>query len=244
MNLLEKTRKLNEVLQAYDNVQVVDLANVLSAVEGGNVYCANAKGMVLGYKQLPKCIDEERLISVGDNKFFPEIYTRYLQNVIETKVVEEEKAEGEDGVKSTIIVPVYTENRRLGSMVVELTRKDVKNDDIILAEFAATALGAAILREDAAYNEQVRNCNIAVSNLSFSEKRAIRSIFAEMEGNECYLVASKIADAVGITRSVIVNALRKLEGAGVIETRSLGMKGTYIRIKASMLNEVLENAGF
>ena len=244
MNLLEKTRKLNEVLQAYDNVQVVDLANVLSAVEGGNVYCANAKGMILGYKQLPKCIDEERLVSVGDDKFFPEVYTRYLQNVIETKVVEEEKAEGDDGVKSTIIVPVYTENRRLGSMVVELNRKDVKNDDIILAEFAATALGAAILREDAAYNEQVRNCNIAVSNLSFSEKRAIRSIFAEMEGNECYLVASKIADAVGITRSVIVNALRKLEGAGVIETRSLGMKGTYIRIKASMLNEVLENAGF
>lgn len=244
MNLLEKTRKLNEVLQAYDNVQVVDLANVLSAVEGGNVYCANAKGMILGYKQLPKCIDEERLVSVGDDKFFPEVYTRYLQNVIETKVVEEEKAEGDESVKSTIIVPVYTENRRLGSMVVELNRKDVKNDDIILAEFAATALGAAILREDAAYNEQVRNCNIAVNNLSFSEKRAIRSIFAEMEGNECYLVASKIADAVGITRSVIVNALRKLEGAGVIETRSLGMKGTYIRIKASMLNEVLENAGF
>ncbi|MDX5324286.1 MAG: GTP-sensing pleiotropic transcriptional regulator CodY, partial [Exiguobacterium sp.] len=34
----------------------------------------------------------------------------------------------------------------------------------------------------------------------------------------------------GITRSVIVNALRKLESAGVIESRSLGMKGTYIKI--------------
>ena len=44
------------------------------------------------------------------------------------------------------------------------------------------------------------------------------------------LVASKIADRAGITRSVIVNALRKLESAGVIETRSLGMKGTYIKI--------------
>ena len=44
-----------------------------------------------------------------------------------------------------------------------------------------------------------------------------------------YLFASKIADRVGITRSVIVNALRKLESAGVIESRSLGMKGTYIK---------------
>ena len=40
----------------------------------------------------------------------------------------------------------------------------------------------------------------------------------------------QIADRVGITRSVIVNALRKLESAGVIESRSSGMKGTYIKV--------------
>ena len=49
------------------------------------------------------------------------------------------------------------------------------------------------------------------------------------------LVASKIADRVGITRSVIVNALRKFESAGVIESRSSGMKGTYIKV----LNDVV-----
>ena len=237
MNLLEKTRKLNEVLQAYNNVSIVKLAEVLSLVENGNTYCANAKGLVMGYKQLPKCENEEKFLVVGNDKYFTEYYTRYLQTIVQTQVIEEED-------KNIIVVPIYTEHRRLGSLVVEVARKDVKNDDIILAEFAATALGSAILKEEAVYAEQLKNCNIAITNLSFSEKRAIRSIFAEMEGNECYLVASKIADAVGITRSVIVNALRKLEGAGVIETRSLGMKGTYIRIKASMLNEVLENAGF
>jgi transcriptional pleiotropic repressor len=59
---------------------------------------------------------------------------------------------------------------------------------------------------------------------------AVEHIFEELEGKEGLLVASKIADRAGITRSVIVNALRKLESAGVIDTRSLGMKGTYIRI--------------
>ena len=48
--------------------------------------------------------------------------------------------------------------------------------------------------------------------------------------SEGILVASKIADRVGITRSVIVNALRKFESAGVIESRSSGMKGTYIKV--------------
>ena len=53
---------------------------------------------------------------------------------------------------------------------------------------------------------------------------------AELKGSEGILVASKIADRVGITRSVIVNALRKLESAGVIESRSSGMRGTYIKV--------------
>ena len=70
----------------------------------------------------------------------------------------------------------------------------------------------------------------AISTLSFSELEAIIHIFDELEGEEGILVASKIADRVGITRSVIVNALRKFESAGVIESRSSGMKGTYIKV--------------
>jgi transcriptional pleiotropic repressor len=53
-------------------------------------------------------------------------------------------------------------------------------------------------------------------------------------------VASRIADRVGITRSVIVNALRKLESAGVIESKSLGMKGTYIRVLNDNLPDELK----
>ncbi|MDU3724473.1 MAG: GTP-sensing pleiotropic transcriptional regulator CodY, partial [Clostridium celatum] len=76
---------------------------------------------------------------------------------------------------------------------------------------------------------------LAIGTLSYSELEAVEHIFNELNGNEGLLVASKIADKVGITRSVIVNALRKFESAGVIESRSLGMKGTHIKI----LNEKL-----
>ena len=71
---------------------------------------------------------------------------------------------------------------------------------------------------------------MAICTLSYSEIEAVEQTFSELDGNEGLLVASKIADRSGITRSVIVNALRKLESAGVIESRSLGMKGTFIRI--------------
>ena len=82
---------------------------------------------------------------------------------------------------------------------------------------------------------------IAFSTLSFSELEAIINILGELDGNEGLLVASKIADRVGITRSVIVNALRKFESAGLIETKSLGMKGTYIRVLNDLLFEELKN---
>lgn len=70
----------------------------------------------------------------------------------------------------------------------------------------------------------------AMKSLSYSELVALKKIMPEVTGSEALVVASKIADACGITRSVIVNALRKLESAGVIRSRSLGMKGTRIEI--------------
>ena len=91
-----------------------------------------------------------------------------------------------------------------------------------------------ILRERSEEVEQeARNravVQMAINSLSYSEHEAIEHIFEELDGTEGLLVASKVADRVGITRSVIVNALRKLESAGVIESRSLGMKGTYIKV--------------
>ena len=107
-------------------------------------------------------------------------------------------------------------------------------DDIILSEYGTTVVGLEMLRsvkeEDA---EIVRNQQIvksAINTLSFSEIEAITHVFDELDNKEGVLVASKIADRVGITRSVIVNALRKFESAGVIESHSSGMKGTYIKV--------------
>ena len=80
----------------------------------------------------------------------------------------------------------------------------------------------------------------AINTLSYSELEAILHIFDELDGNEGILVASRIADRVGITRSVIVNALRKFESAGVIESRSSGMKGSYIKVVNDVVFDELD----
>ena len=88
----------------------------------------------------------------------------------------------------------------------------------------------SVNEENVEENRKVQVVKSAFNTLSFSELEAIIHIFDELNGDEGILVASKIADRVGITRSVIVNALRKFESAGVIESRSSGMKGTYIKV--------------
>ena len=93
----------------------------------------------------------------------------------------------------------------------------------------------SVNEENAEETRKIQNVRSAFDTLSWSEREAIMYIFEELDGNEGILVASKIADRVGITRSVIVNALRKFESAGVIESRSSGMKGTYIKV----LNDVV-----
>ena len=81
---------------------------------------------------------------------------------------------------------------------------------------------------------------MAIGTLSYSELKAVQAIFEALDGDEGRLTASSVADKIGITRSVIVNALRKLESAGIIESRSLGMKGTYLKILNQRFKEELE----
>ena len=79
-------------------------------------------------------------------------------------------------------------------------------------------------------HQQIQLVKAAMNTLSFTELEVVVRIFEQLGKEEGILVAGKVADGLGITRSVVVSALRKLESARIIETRSLGVKGTYIKV--------------
>ncbi len=82
----------------------------------------------------------------------------------------------------------------------------------------------------------------AVDSLSYSELQAMIEVALRTKEDKVHLIAGDVADQMDISRSVIVNALRKLESAGVIEARSMGMKGTYVRFLVPALKTRLPAA--
>lgn len=143
-----------------------------------------------------------------------------------------------------VVVPLKSSGRRLGSLV--LSREKVFDErDLVVVEYAATVIALEMrpaTGESAAdvARRQTDHARTALSALSYSEIEAVAHILGEMKGPESIVVASRVADRVRITRSVIVNALRKLESGLIIQSRSLGMKGTYIKVINPHIYEELE----
>ena len=246
--LLEKTGKINKLLQRVETVEYDGISKVLSSVLDANVYIMDKKGDIRGYAFTDNFECELMVEKVIRKGKFPKEYVRWLNRHEETLANRRTKsgmcayADDQrcpfDG-KNTTIVPIYGVGRRIGTLIVARYDEDFTDDDLILAEYGATVVGMEMIREHTEKLEiearKKATVQIAIATLSYSEAEAAINILSELGGNEGLLVASKIADRVGITRSVIVNALRKFESAGVIESKSLGMKGTYIKI----LNEYL-----
>lgn len=254
MDLLSKTRKINALLQksAGKPVNFKEMSETLSEVINANIFIVSRRGKLLGYA-LHQNIENERMKKMLEERQFPEDYTNILFNVHETSpnldINSEYSAfpkENKELFKSglTTIVPVIGGGERLATLILARLGEEFQDDELILAEYGATVVGMEILREKAEeIEEEARSkavVQMAISSLSYSELEAIEHIFEELNGSEGLLVASKVADRVGITRSVIVNALRKLESAGVIESRSLGMKGTYIKVLNDKFLEELD----
>ena len=245
VELLDKTRKINKLLHNNNSSKVVfnDICDVLSGILDSNILVISKKGKVLGRSNAEGVEVIQEMISVDVGEFIDDTLDERLLGVLSTKENVYLLTLGfESEIISRIravIIPIVIAGERLGTLFVYKSGEDYSIDDIILCEYGTTVVGLEMMRsvneENVEESRKLQVVKSAINTLSFSELSAIIHIFDELDGKEGILVASKIADRVGITRSVIVNALRKFESAGIIESRSSGMKGTYIKI----LNDVV-----
>ncbi len=250
IQLLDKTRKINKLLHNNNSHKVVfnDICDVLSDILGSDIMVISRKGKVLGIRNREDIPQINDLVVNNVGGFIDDMLNERMLNILSTKEnvnlstlgFEMEGAE----MYKAIVIPIDIAGERLGTLFIYKCGSEYEIDDIILSEYGTTVVGLEMMRsvneESAEENRKIQIVKSAINTLSFSEMEAITHIFDELNGNEGILVASKIADRVGITRSVIVNALRKFESAGVIESRSSGMKGTYIKVVNDVVFDEIE----
>ena len=210
IQLLDKTRKIGKLLHNSHSSKVVfnDICKVMQDALQSNVLVISRKGKVLGISGKDGgAIRELSGCNVGS--FLDPLLNERMLSILSTKENASLATLGFDGEEdeefSAIVTPIEIAGERLGTL-------------------------RAVTEESAEEDRKIAVVHAALGTLSYSELEAISLIFQELHGTEGILVASKIADQAGITRSVIVNALRKFESAGIIESRSSGMKGTYIKV--------------
>ena len=240
VQLLDKTRKINKLLHNNNSSKVVfnDICKVLSEILISNVLVISRKGKILGISHYESVKEIHELLGGQVGSHIDTLLNERLLGVLSTKENVNLQTFGFEGSEirkyQALITPINIAGERLGTLYLYKDKDAYEIDDIILGEYGTTVVGLEMTRavheENAEEHRRRRIVQSAISTLSGTELEAILLIFREMRGNECTLVASKIADKAGITRSVIVNALRKFESAGVIESRSSGMRGTKIKV--------------
>ena len=242
-DILGKIRKLNWLLQesVTGAFSFDELCGTLSDLLDSNVYTVSKKGKVIGVHYKIRSDSSAKVDpETGVEKFHSEYNDAFLRvtqteaNLQAEDALKIFKEDYDTADKLHTIIPILGGGARLGTMILARYAPMYSDEDLALAEYGATVVGLEIQRQKALEAEEdtrkAATVQMAIGTLSYSEVEAVQQIFAELQGTEGFLVASKIADRSGITRSVIVNALRKLESAGIIESRSLGMKGTYIKV--------------
>lgn len=248
VQLLDKTRKINKLLHNNHSQRVDfnDICDVLSSILESNVLVISQKGKVLGAGCWNNIERIDELITADVGGFVDKMFNERLLGVLSTKenvnLLTLGFTSGNERKYKALIAPVDIAGERLGTLFMYKCINDYDIDDIILCEYGATVVGlemmSSVCNENAEDERKKKIVKSAISTLSASELQAMKAVFDALDGTEGILVASRIADNTGITRSVIVNALKKFDSAGVISTKSSGMKGTKIKV----LNEAVFDA--
>ena len=216
MVLLDRIKEIKS-LEGYEVI------NRLASILGSSVYQIDPRGKI-AYS------------NIGNDLSLSPDFKQRIGSIHETMANIPFDGSFIDGVKSDESMFITIVPGPFGQLLLSKSTT-LSDDELILAEFAA-------LQSSKGFNKPRNTDKLdavkVLNNFSYSEIKILKSVFQELNGNEGHLVASQIAEKIGISKSILVNALHKLESSGIVDSRSLGIKGTYIKINDPHFLEALD----
>ena len=243
-DLLNKIKSINNLLENYhlNKDFLKKICEQLSELIISNVYLYDPDGNIVSYSTHENyyCKNNDDYLS---SKSMPEKYMKFTEtltnpilNIYDSKPsctcpdIEECIYKN----RYTSMVPVFYSHERIGAILLIKYNEPFGEEDQIICEHAFAIISLEMARkeiEEMKTNSlESESADIAFRSLSFTEMDVARTIFEKIENDEGIIIASKISNELFITRSIINNSLKKLESAGIILVKSLGVKGTYIKI--------------
>ena len=239
--ILARMREVNLIFEksSAGKLSYDQICEKLSEIMRANVYILAAKGKILGVHY--EDIEDSSAVrsKESDAQYMPDYENEAYLKIEETSVQEMSFSEfsplpKKGNLKPHMAVPIYGGGVRQGTIVFARYDQMFGLEDILLAEHVATAIGVELERRKKqvieAKHRKETAAQLALEGLTYSEQVVVRDIILQMESDSELIVASKVADHAKVARTLVVSALRKLEGAGIIEARSFGSKGTQIKL--------------
>lgn len=136
-----------------------------------------------------------------------------------------------EGSGSVYRAKIYVNNEAVYLLEAKAADKLSDDDWLLVCEFLKAVVGVTASCAALEETRMQDSVKIALTALTDSEAEALFIIMKSMDFKDGEVIYSRIAKENGITVSMVANTLKKIQSAGILETRSLGVKGTYIKIK-------------
>ncbi len=249
VQLLDRINRVNRFLRNGTgfSIDTDELCNMFGKLIKSDVIVTDDKGVILGIYDNPDItsIDYLDVTVIGDT--LDEDINERLMSVLSTR---ENVHSSMLGIESEeyeqyefLVIPIDISGERLGTILTYRINNQYEIDDIILGEYVTTIVSLELLHgmhddeEDVA--QKRKQVGLAIHSLSYSEIYAAYCALSALKKTKGILIVSRVAGEYGITRSAIVNSIKKLNSAGVIKSKSMGVKGTAINIQNEYIMEAL-----
>ncbi len=263
INLLDRTRKIENLLHNNVSTKVAftDICRVITATLYSDALVISKKGKILGVCEAGNVKRIEELLKYEVGSFVDEALNERFLSILSTqenagllalgfswKTAQGydrrmgDRPGGDTAFYRAMITPIFIGGERLGTLFIYRENDAYDIDDIILSEYAATVVGLEMMRaiseESKESDLMEKTVNDVISATSRSEMDSVRAILSKLDENgEGVVNLTRLSEESGISRTSLVNAVKKMAGAGVFETRSRGVLGTEIKVINTLIYE-------
>lgn len=248
-DVLSKIRQLTNQIQLHEDQYSLDIDQIIQNVSNlivSNVYLVDQTGFVIDM-----CVQETNQLDplthceLGD-RIATDMYQTLQANEIVANINMYDDSTNKIKTlfpeRYTTVIPILSKNIRLGTLLIYGAR--LTEEDLILVEYSSLLLGLELRKKQAKEVQQHKMIKQAINSLTYREIKAVGHVISELKEKEMegVVIVKRISEANSLNPSTFVNALRKLQSAGIVHLKSQGPKGTYVKVLNQQLLTAIKSA--